>query len=94
MTWPQGWFGLDDPEDQTAFAEELAREVCVGHKLHGLKTRAIARCCANDDFIFEVEGGRWAFVHLTWAKETRPEWPDAAIFASLEDCIAKIDNRR
>lgn len=89
---PEGWFPIDDIKDQMGFAAELEREMCAGHKLYGLKSRAIARCSARDDFIFEVEGRGWAFVHLTWSKETQPEWPDSEIFISLEECVAAISS--
>ena len=49
-------------------AQELLREVGVGHPLHGLPVRTLARRQDCDDVLFAIEDGteRVAVVHLTW----------------------------
>ncbi|NDU72364.1 hypothetical protein GWI34_06955 [Actinomadura sp. DSM 109109] len=57
----------------------MARE-CGSAKqpLYGVETQAVARCGVCDDVLYGLPGsGRWAAVHLTWARspETDPGWP-------------------
>ncbi|MCP3993897.1 MAG: hypothetical protein GY722_02375 [bacterium] len=75
-------------EDADGLAEELRREVSKGHPLHGVPVRAIAENDETyDDFLFSLEDGtgRVAFVHLTWKKESSPEFPFTQIYQSVDD---------
>jgi hypothetical protein len=69
-----------------AFAQELRRETCQGHVLHGLPVSPLACRQDCDDVLFAIEDGtgRVAVVHLTYSKETNPFWPNAELFPSLE----------
>ena len=53
---------------------ELQRQMCPGHVLQGLKTKAVALRNDHGDVLFEVEGGAMplAVVHLTWQTESDP----------------------
>lgn len=64
------------------FNDELLREVSRDHVLYGMDAKVIARRQDIDDFLFELSDGRFANVHLTWAKETNPEWPATEIYES------------
>jgi len=79
---PPGW----EPVEPTAFIEdELRREMAVGHVLYGRAFTAVARRSGNDDVAFLVDGSRLCIVHLTWAVETRPEWPWTVFVETLEE---------
>ena len=83
--WPDGWFGIDDPEHRRMFATELASEVGRGHVLHGSDPTPIARADGSDDYLFKLEDGRVAEVHLTFAnRPERPPWPGTRVFDNLE----------
>lgn len=47
--------------------KELERELPLGHALAGKSVRAVAIRVDRDDVLFEVLGGGYAVVHLTWA---------------------------
>lgn len=68
-------------------AAELQKEVAPGHVLYGRVVRAIARRTGQDDFLFEVPDAAAPLyvVHLTWSRETRPEFPASTPYESLED---------
>jgi|GEM_PF-1134855 len=67
--------------------EELYRECIKGHKLYGIKAKAVARRQDNDDVLYELVNGsgEYAVVHLTWNKEKTPDWPWSEIYKSYED---------
>ena len=85
---PEDWYLLDSNQSEK-MSLELSRETCDAHKLHGLKSRALARKDGRDDFLFEIEGAPYPLyiVHLTWSKETSPDWPWITAFESKEDFI-------
>ena len=72
---------------------ELAREVSSQHPLSGRRAVAVARRHDCDDVLFFLPDGPspLAVVHLTWAREreTRPEWPYAEFYSSLQDWIER-----
>lgn len=84
-TWPRDWWAIDDTEHRRLFREELESEVGAGHLLYGLKLEPIARADGRDDYLFALEDGRVAEVHLTFAnRPERPPWPGTALFANLD----------
>ncbi len=75
-------------EDADDLVAELKHEVPSGHPLHGVPVLALAEnIAAYDDFLFQLEDGtgRVAFVHLTWKKESNPEFPFTVIYQAIED---------
>ncbi|MCO6043129.1 hypothetical protein NG895_04360 [Aeoliella sp. ICT_H6.2] len=70
------------PCSDACFEDELRRELCVGHVLHGLDAIVVARRHDMDDFLFELSDGRFANVHLTWSSESNPAWPSTEIYDS------------
>jgi hypothetical protein len=80
FAWDADWHGIDDPEDARAFALELTREVCREHVMFGRKVTAIGRRKRRDDFLYLLDDGAVAQVHLTWSIETDPRWPDTVIY--------------
>lgn len=82
------WTAVTSPAGLEA---ELARELAPGHRLFGRTLRAVAKRGDRDDVLF-VDAQIAAVVHLTWAKETTPEHPNAEIFASVEDWVSRRMN--
>ena len=93
--WPEGWWGIDAPVDKRVIREELASELGEGHVLKDLAAEPIARADGADDYLFQLEDGRVAMVHLTFAN--RPErlpWPGTAIFETLAAWRKAMDDER
>lgn len=86
---PEGWVKLNDKEVDDA-VKELRRELCKGHVLYGKEFMAIARREDRDDFLYYIKDSDVPLysVHLTWNKESTPEWPYADAFESKEDFLS------
>ena len=82
--WLDPWRRLTHQEAK-GLENELKRELSRGHVLRGKSVRALAS--HPDDVLFEVLGSptRYAEVHLTWNRETRPEWPFTVFYSTLEE---------
>lgn len=83
MEWLVPWHASEDPDQGVA---ELKRELPPAHRLTGIPVRAIAYRQDCDDILFALEDGtgRVAVVHLTFAVEQDPRWPDTEIFDSVQ----------
>lgn len=69
----------------TSVERELAREVSPGHVLDGHVVRVIARRAEDgDDVAVRLDDGRLCVVHLTWKRESSPEWPRCEVVAMLD----------
>lgn len=68
----------------TSVERELAREVSPGHPLDGHVVRVIARSSDCDDVAVRLDDGRLCIVHLTWKRESSPEWPRCEFVAMLD----------
>ena len=90
------WAALaDGPEDQALvakIAERLKKDLPKGHVLNGLELKAVARRLDQDDVLFEVLGGDQplAVVHMTWKRETDPEWPWTKLYQSWDEWVEKV----
>jgi len=78
------------PCDDTRFETELRRELCEKHVLFGIDAKIIARRQDMDDFLFELPDGRFANVHLTWARESDPVYPGTEIYDSVEHMQSEV----
>jgi len=89
LEWPEGWDALHY-DDIPKFTRELSREICSEHILYNVPACALGRRTDKDDFLFQIESvsGRFAVVHLTWQKETNPQWPSTSVFNSFEECFS------
>ena len=79
-------FGDELPEP--FLVDELRREVCPGHPLHGRVCQAVAQ--ATDDpneFLFATDNPKMpiAFVHLTWSVESSPAFPHTIEYRSWDE---------
>ena len=85
--WLEPWVPVAD-QDREGMERELTHELAAGHVLFGRKARAIGRRNDQDDVLFVVDGPRqFAVVHLTYARETRPEWPHTIVFESVQEFV-------
>ena len=80
------WMALVVESQRKHFEDELRREICFEHVLHGKSVQAIAHSFSRDDVVFTVDGGpKVACVHLTYSIETDPSWPDTQLYDSIEE---------
>ena len=87
-TLPDDWVALSS-EKRLTFTEELKNELCGSHGLFGKNLVAIARRESADDFLFidEDNNNQCFIVHLTWRKETKPDWPWTTTFRDFSDFL-------
>jgi hypothetical protein len=76
---PEGWHPADSRAAEAA-ETELSRELHHSHALYGLKAMAIARRRDSDEWLFQLDSGQVAQVHLTYAAESTSVWPRSRIF--------------
>ena len=78
-------FGGEPPA--CSLVSELQREVAPSHPLYRVACRAVARNRHDpNEFLFLTAHPRMplAFVHLTWSKEERPDFPWVEGYESWE----------
>ena len=87
---PESWFVLP-PDDATALATELRRELPPAHELQGRDLIAFARRLRRDDVLFRLPSGDGPvfWVHLTWAVETDPQWPWTETYQDMADFLER-----
>ena len=83
--WDGDWSAIDGMSERKGLEDELRRELCSSHIIHGIEAAAIGRRWRRDDVLFLLRDGRFAQVHLTWRAEANPRWPDTQIYASFEE---------
>ena len=83
------WRIISDSRNAERLSAELMSELSPKHSLYGAKPRAVANRIDRDDVLFTIDGGSapLAVVHLTWRKESDPNWPSARLFATWEDWV-------
>jgi hypothetical protein len=76
-------------EEAREFEAELKKEISPGHPLAGIAAVCVARSSRRDDFLFHLpsHAEQFAIVHLTWSKETVPDYPWTTFFKSEEDFV-------
>ena len=91
MEWLSPWWSTENQDEQfhLEFKMQLEMEVGPEHPLHGIETRLIARGNSDDALFKLLDGsGRYAVVHLTWARHPEPfPWPVTEVFDSLESFV-------
>ena len=91
LTWIEPWHPIGANEG-VELAEELQREICCHeHLLFGRATIAVGARRDLDDFLFYLgpAAPSFALVHLTWARESRREWPYAELFETAQDWMER-----
>ena len=84
IQWRKPWHAISS--DCAAKAEaEIHREMCAGHVLFGRSVTAIGCRQDCDDVLFYLgeSAPSFAVVHLSYQRETRPEWPSTTLFDTL-----------
>jgi hypothetical protein len=91
MKWLEPWFEVTGPDNAP---DELKRETCQGHPLHGVAVRVVARRQDCDDVLFELLDGsnRVAVAHLSYQREHDPKWPECHMYTNLADWIDNCMN--
>ncbi len=80
-----------DVRKRRMFAEAEKRRIVAGHVLDGRVVEAVASRKPGKETIFWLpDVGGWAVVHLTWTKETKPDWPSAVIVDSWDNVLAEL----
>jgi len=84
--YPERWSVLSS-EEREKFSAELNREICEEHVLAGRSMEALARLNGRDDFLFRDKHvtDDCFVVHLTWRKESSPDFPWTTRFISFDD---------
>ncbi len=90
IQWRVPWWPVP-PEQDAGTVAELYREMPDGHALFGRTVQTVGRRQDCDDVLFYLGESvpQFAVVHLTYARETRPEWPNATLFDTLDAWIQK-----
>jgi hypothetical protein len=88
IQWREPWYAVPIEHDAGTVAE-LHQEMCPGHVLSGRFVQAVGRRQDRDDVLFYLGEAipQFAVVHLTYARETRPEWPSTSLFDTLDAWI-------
>jgi hypothetical protein len=83
IDWLVPWHPIKDATPDDNMVQELRREICDRHVLHGMPVRPVGHRLDCDDVLFELldGSGRLAVVHLTFSKhrEMDPTWPETTI---------------
>jgi hypothetical protein len=87
VTWLEPWEELSAAQ-QTAFEQQLRRELPPGHPLLGVQATAQGHSGASDDVLFALSGhaSAYAVVHLTWGgRSPDPRWPRTEFYRDWAD---------
>lgn len=94
ITWRHGWMEFDLRHKEDYFLGELRWELegNPNHSLHGKELRISGWIPGYDDFILYLpQTGCYAYVHLTWGKETEPKFPHCEFLADEGAVVAFMD---
>jgi hypothetical protein len=80
-----------EPIDQQ-LVTELHRELCPEHCLYGRKVVVLGQRKNQDDVLFRVIDGHqpYAVVHLTWHKESDPDFPWTTFYGNLDEVYQRF----
>jgi hypothetical protein len=91
---PPHWIDVSaDLDAKDLLSEELRKECSPEHVLASRAFVGVAACGGCDSALFELDGGEWAVVHLTYAgrPEGDPRWPDVEAVGSWEDVLPVME---
>lgn len=74
----------EEAEERECILAELHAEVADGHPLYGVDAAVVGCSYARDNALFRLADGRWAVVHLTFARPDRPPWPMTTFYDSVQ----------
>jgi hypothetical protein len=93
MLWPMNRHGQwrdVEANEADALQAELKRELCPEHALYGFDAAPWRIAWPDKDVAFTLSDGRVALVHLTFNRETSPNWPFFKIFASKAEALPRL----
>ena len=84
IQWRVPWHSIS-PDYAAKAQTEIHREMCAGHILFGRSVTAIGyrQDCDDVPFYLGESAPSFAVVHLTYNRETRPEFPSTMLFDTL-----------
>jgi hypothetical protein len=90
IRWQSRWRAFDAVGREDEFVRKLASEtgeMNPQHPLHGKACRIIGWLAPpGKDFILSlVDESAYAYVHLTFSKETDPRWPRSKLFRNVDE---------
>ena len=88
ILWQGKWREFDLADKESYFLGELRWEIetNIAHPLYGKELRIAGWIKGYDDFIIHLpKDSRYAYVHLTWNRETTPAFPYCKFFDSIEE---------
>lgn len=88
-------FELVTPDRNAGLLKQLALELSPGHLIYGISTNVLGAFSGTDDILLkldtEVEGARYALVHLTWGGTQTPPWPSTQLIADLDEWLVSLN---
>ena len=87
ILWQNGWTPIDE-KHRLYLDAELRFELAANpnHLLKGRSFILTGWIPGYDDVFLELNDKReFAWVHLSWNRESRPAWPHCELFSSIED---------
>lgn len=87
IEWQGPWQPFDAPDKEHYFLKELASELQGNseHSLHNKRVTILGWIPGCDDFILTlVTENKYAYVHLTWHHEDKPQWPYYELLANRD----------
>ena len=90
---PPGWRDVTtDVGLEERLSAQLREECGDNHVLAKREFMCAARCEGCDSTLFELDGGGWAVVHLTWAgPQSKADSPWVEALGSWDDVLPVID---
>lgn len=83
---PAGWDVLG-PFGAFYWDRRLAGQLSPGHVLRNFGHASLAKAARTDDLAVLCADGRVGVVHLTFARETLPQWPSCHFHDSVADWL-------
>lgn len=84
------WTDVRGTREEIELEDELAREITSTHVLAGVGVSAVAARKLRKEIIYRLSDGRWAWVHLTWSKETNRDHPRTEICESWPIVVDEV----
>lgn len=88
-------FELVTPDRSAGLLKQLALELSPGHSIYGISANVLGAFSGTDDILLkldsEVDGARYALVHLTWGGTQTPPWPSTQLIADLDEWLESLN---
>ena len=88
-------FELVTPDQNAGLQKQLELELSPGHPIYGMNADVLGAFSGSDDILLkldsEVEGAKYAQVHLTWGGQQLPPWPSTYLFSDLDEWLASFN---